>query len=216
MIRSYQNDDEAAVFTIAADTAFFGDPVEEYMEDRQLFCDLVYRYYTTFEAGTSWVVEDDAGVAGFLMGCLDTRQLRQRWLRSILPAVLSRLVRARYLVGPRTRRHFMATVRSTVRYGRPGADLACYPSHLHMNLLPRTRGQGYGTRLLQTYLDQIEQLGVSGVHLNTTDYNVAACRLYEKMGFEVLDSRPTTAWDGLVAEKIENRCYGLRFAGNPS
>lgn len=208
-IRPYQDADQAGVFAVAADTAFFGEPVEAYMEDRKLFGDLVYRYYTAFESELGTVVEDDARIVGFLLGCSDTRLLRRRWLRAILPGVIGRLLLGRYRIGRRTWRSWTATARSTLRYGRPRLDLDRYPAHLHINLLADTRGHGLGRRLLERYLDQLRALGVPGVHLNTTDRNVAACGLYEKAGFALLEARPTTAWEGFLSGPVANRCYGL-------
>jgi hypothetical protein len=37
-IRRYERRDCAAVYRLAADTAFFGDPVEAFLDDRALFC----------------------------------------------------------------------------------------------------------------------------------------------------------------------------------
>lgn len=36
-IRPFQQTDRDALLKIAADTAFFGDPVEHFMEDRRIF-----------------------------------------------------------------------------------------------------------------------------------------------------------------------------------
>ena len=71
------------------------------------------------------------------------------------------------------------------------------------------RGQGIGQCLIEHYLDQLRGLDVPGVHLHTTSHNKAACRLYEKVGFQLLDARPTRAWRHLVDVPVENRCYGL-------
>ena len=38
-IKPYQQSDRDDVFCIAADTAFFGEPVEAFLDDRRLFCD---------------------------------------------------------------------------------------------------------------------------------------------------------------------------------
>lgn len=38
-IRPYYPNDRDALFRIAGDTAFFGNPIEAYMEDRRLFLD---------------------------------------------------------------------------------------------------------------------------------------------------------------------------------
>jgi hypothetical protein len=49
LIRPYQPKDRESVFRIAADTAFFGAPIEAYMEDRNVFLDAFYAYYTDLE-----------------------------------------------------------------------------------------------------------------------------------------------------------------------
>lgn len=74
------------------------------------------------------------------------------------------------------------------------------------------RGQGLGQKLMEAYLNQIEQLRIPGVFLGTTNLNEEACRLYEKMGFELLDRRKTQVWRYLIGSSVENRCYGLRLA----
>ena len=38
-VRRYKPQDREDIFRIAADTAFFGEPVETLLEDRRVFCD---------------------------------------------------------------------------------------------------------------------------------------------------------------------------------
>ncbi len=47
LVRPFEVADSEAVLRIAADTAFFGEAVEAFFEDRNLFLDMTYRYYTT-------------------------------------------------------------------------------------------------------------------------------------------------------------------------
>jgi RimJ/RimL family protein N-acetyltransferase len=58
-------------------------------------------------------------------------------------------------------------------------------------------------------LNQLLALGLPGVHLNTTSQNVAACQLYERMGFRLLDTRPTRLCRRFFDYPVENRLYGL-------
>ena len=48
------------------------------------------------------------------------------------------------------------------------------------------------------YLNQLRKLDVPGVFLGTTNLNEAACRLDEKTGFKLLDTRQTRVWSCLV------------------
>ncbi len=210
-VRQYNQADRAAVHRIAADTAFFGEPVEAFLADRQLFVDLFYAYYTDMEARSGWVACVGPQVVGFLMGCVDTRAHSRKWVRNYLPLILSRLLRRHYRLGKLTRRYAIALARAGLRGEFPHADLTMYPAHFHLNMEARWRGQGGGRCLIEAYLNQLRQLQVPGVHLNTTSLNEAACQLYVRLGFHLLDARPTRMWAGWIDRPVENRCYGLRL-----
>ncbi len=214
-IRPYRPSDREMVFRIAADTAFFGEPVEAFLDDRRLFCDAFYAYYTEFEQQHSFVAcAGQAGkeqVVGFLMGSLDTARRDRLYVRNILPHILWRAIRGHYRLGKRTVRYGLALLMGALRDSYPPADLALYPAHLHVNLQEAWRGHGLGRRLVECYLKHLRALRVPGVHLHTTNLNLAACRLYERLGFRLLDARPTLAWKWLVDGPVENDLYGLRL-----
>ncbi len=215
-IRPYTVADREAVFRISAETAFFGAPVEAFLEDRRLFCEAFSRYYTDYEAENGLIAEvrhDDGGweTVGFLLGSLDTRRQERQWLRWILPSTLGRALRGSYRLGRRTWRYAWRLAAGYLRGETPGCDLDLYPAHFHINLLEGWRGLGLGRGLIETYLARLRALGIRGVHLHTTSLNVAACQLYENLGFELLGSRATSTWRGYVNQPVENRCYGLRL-----
>jgi ribosomal protein S18 acetylase RimI-like enzyme len=211
VIRSYQAPDRPAVLRIAADTAFFGEPVENFLEDRRLFCDLFYRYYTDFESSNGFVACVGNEIAGFILGSLDTHRQQSRSWRLLLPGVIRCLLQRRYTLGPRTWRYGLGLLKSTVRGEFPHCDLSQYPAHLHINIDPLWRSQGFGRRLMEAYLARLQTLDVPGVHLHTTNLNAAACSLYERLGFILLDARRTSIWGYTVSRMVENRCYGLKL-----
>ena len=90
-------------------------------------------------------------------------------------------------------------------------DLNIYPAHLHINVDSAWRGNRLGQQLMEAYLQQLRDLGVKGVYLDTTSLNEAACRLYEKMGFRMLEARPDRFWAKWFGHPVENRCYGLKL-----
>jgi len=208
-VRLYQSSDRESVFRIAADTAFFGDPVEKFLDDRRLFCDAFCASYIDLEAEQCWIATAGDEVVGFLLGCTDTRTHDRRWRRQYLLKLLQRAVSGFYRIGERTWRYALELAGAYLRKEIPIVNLRTYPAHLHINLDARWRGYGLDSRLIGAYLDQLRQLKVPGVHLMTTSKNGIACHLYEKMGFYLLDSRSTHIWKGIVAERVENRCYGL-------
>jgi ribosomal protein S18 acetylase RimI-like enzyme len=214
LIRPYRASDRTAVFRIAADTAFFGEPVEAFLEDRDLFCDAFYRYYTDLEPEHGWVACVEETVVGFLMGCTDTLRQGRRLAWQILPETLGQILRGRYRIGPLTRRYLLRAGLSALRGEVFQADLKTYPAHLHVNLEASWRGHGLGRRLIETYLDQLRGLAICGVHLHTANLNTAACRLYEQLGFRVIDTRPTRRLAYRLAQPLQNLCYAQRLAPN--
>lgn len=210
-IRPYQSRDRQAVLEIAADTAFFGDPVEVFLEDRNLFCDFFYRYYADLEPEHGWVASSGGSVVGFLMGSMDTRKQQRGILYRILPSSLLRLLRGKYRIGPKSRRFASRWMIAALQREKINPDLGVYPAHLHVNVTAAWRGRGLGRRLIEAYLSQLRGSGVRGVHLNTTDRNVGACALYERMGFQLLDSHATPLWVDYVDQPVQNRCYGLKL-----
>jgi len=208
IVRPYQPADRAAVHRIAGDTGFFGEPVEALLDDRRIFSDYFYAYYTDVEPEHAWIACADGEVVGFLAGCVDTKR-QQLWLSFSAGRTIRHILRGRYRLGRRTYRYLAAYLLCALRGGAPQADLELYPAHLHLNLDAGWRGLGLGRRLLEAYLVQLRALGVAGVHLETTNRNVVACRLYEKIGFRLLGTHTTRLWAHLVREPVEDRCYGL-------
>jgi ribosomal protein S18 acetylase RimI-like enzyme len=211
VIRPYKAQDRQAVLRIAADTAFFGAPVENFLEDRRLFCDLFYRYYTDFDSSNGFVACASEDVVGFIVGSLDTRRQQARLWRLLLPGVIQGLLRRRYTFGPMTWRYGFGLLKSALRREFSHCDLSQYPAHLHINVDARWRGKGVGRRLMEAYLSHLQALGVPGVHLHTTNLNTAACSLYVSMGFVLLDNRRTSIWGYTMSRLVENRCYGLKL-----
>lgn len=210
-IRVYQGGDQDAVHRIAADTAFFGQPIENHIDDRRLFIDLFYRYYTEYEGETCWVACAEEDVIGFLTGCANTRRKYGLMQRRIVPAVLRNWVSGGYKVGRKTVRHALRLMWSALSGKVPHVDIDAYPAHLHINIKEGWRGHRIGTRLMKTYFQQLRDLNTAGVHLFTTERNLAACRLYERLGMKILDSRITQLWEPFLGESIENRVYGLQL-----
>ena len=211
LITLYKPEYRSAVFRIAADTAYFGHPVEAYLEDRRLFCDFFYRYYTDYEMEHSWVAITGQEVIGFLMGCTDTAAWQRQWLRKILPSTLGWVLRGRYRLGRRTWQYAAGLVKAAINQEFVHCSLEEYPAHLHVNIAEKGRGLGIGRKLMDTYLGHLRQLEIPGVHLHTTSLNEAACRLYDRLGFELLDSRRTGLWQSFLEQEVENRCYGIKL-----
>jgi ribosomal protein S18 acetylase RimI-like enzyme len=210
-IRLYQAPDQESVYKIAADTAFFGEPVEAFLDDRQLFCDMFIRHYLTDNEKYAWVADDGAQVAGYLLGSTQNVIYSSHWWKNILFNVLPAGFKGNYHIGRRTIHYATGMLAGYLKGEEPPVSLADYPAHLHINVRKEYRGAGLGAQLINAYLSQLRAEGVKGVYLHTTSYNQAACHLYEKLGFDLLSNRPNRYWSQWFGFSVDNRSYGLKL-----
>jgi GNAT superfamily N-acetyltransferase len=211
VIRKYVIGDRNAVKAIAGDTAFFGEPVEALMDDRELFFDAFYAFFFDHETTTCWVAEHNGTVVGFLAGSVDANR-QQKWsMFHIYPQIAKGIILRKYHVGWKTFKYVVGLVGQALRGELPLTDTKLFPAHLHINVASTSRGLGIGRQLLEAYHQQLRTLGVIGVHLHTTDQNISACILYEKMGYQLQDKKQTKNWIQLLGKIVENRCYAMKF-----
>src|SRR5947207_13383081 len=68
IIRSYRPSDRAAVRRLCCRTGFLGEPIDPVYEDHELFADFLTTYYTDKEPESSFVLEVDGEIRGYLLG----------------------------------------------------------------------------------------------------------------------------------------------------
>jgi ribosomal protein S18 acetylase RimI-like enzyme len=74
-------------------------------------------------------------------------------------------------------------------------EVADYPAHLHIDLLPEWQGRGYGRALMESFLRALHERGVAAVHLSMVSANTPARAFYDRLGFHELavpDPGPVT------------------------
>lgn len=208
----YQPRHRDAVRRIYAETAFFGDPVETYFDDRTLFADLGIETYLEHYSHYACVAESAGNVVGYIIGCPSgDREIRRRNLAR-LPRILARVVAGRYRVGRKTLVYVRDQILAAARGELLEIRSELYPANLHINLLPSHRGRGLGAGLLRSYLARLSAEGVPGVHAVTTTKNAAAVRLYKRFGFAVIAETTTTAWRRYIGGPVRLIAFGLRFS----
>ena len=65
----------------------------------------------------------------------------------------------------------------------PDELVSRYPSHLHIDLVPRLQSGGHGRRLISTLADALRRRGSRGVYLAVRPTNVRAIGFYRHVGF---------------------------------
>ena len=181
VIRPYRPTDRDAIYDVCLRTADAGhDATLLYQHDPELPGDVYAGPYAVLEPDFTFVVDDGERAMGYVLGTPDTityvTKFRERWLP---------------LVGPKhpapdhepagLPEHSAWQLHPPEAMIRP--DLAAYPAHLHIDLLPEYQGHGYGRRLINTILTAFREAGVDRVHLGAMATNTNALAFYDRLGF---------------------------------
>jgi ribosomal protein S18 acetylase RimI-like enzyme len=184
-LRPYRPEDLGALYDICLKTGDTGEDATHLYDDPKLLGHLYAAPYATREPDLTFVLEDSAGVCGYILGAFDSEAF-YGWLgREWFPGLREQYPypdgdAKDWTRDARIIRQFYETITpdETV-VGR-------YPSHLHIDLLPRAQGSGNGRALMETFLAALTAKGSPGVHLGTSPQNRRAERFYTKMGFSEL------------------------------
>lgn len=133
--------------------------------------------YPTADPTLTFVVGDGDGVAGYLVGAADTVAFAAWADEHWWPAL-----RERHPLGPDDG---SADHRLLTGIHRPPPDEPPpgHPAHLHIDLLPRAQGQGWGRRLIETFAAALAKRGVPGLFLRVDPRNTGARAFYARLGF---------------------------------
>jgi ribosomal protein S18 acetylase RimI-like enzyme len=188
-IRPYKPTDDPALRAICFETALYGQPIKPLLDDPELISDLWLRYYLRFEPEHCWVAEVEDLMAGYLTGCHDTGSFRRIFVRSILPGLVARFLRKGHWRKPWFRRlAWQAITQGWQRLGYRAHLLADYPAHCHLNLAPGDRHRGIGSQLLETFLTNLREHKVRGIHVATATPEGKA--FFLRHGFQFLSEEP--------------------------
>lgn len=171
--------DLPALYRICLLTGRAGDDASADHDDPDLLGHLWVGPQAVADPALCEVVEDDAGLAGYLVGVGSTSGFEAWCEQEWWPAL-----RERYPLGQARRASDEALVQSIHRPDVTPAGIAeAFPAHLHINLLPRAQGQGIGRMLIERLIDRLERRGIGGVHLGVDADNARAIAFYRHLGF---------------------------------
>jgi ribosomal protein S18 acetylase RimI-like enzyme len=138
--------------------------------------------YLKFAPELALILEDDQGVCGYALAVLDSRAFFDRYEREWRPQLCHRFP------PPSGDSESWSRLESVYDlYHHP--DYYCpepyqqYPSHLHIDLLPRAQGQGHGRRMIEQLLERLRSRETPGVHLGMSVTNHDAYGFYVALGF---------------------------------
>jgi ribosomal protein S18 acetylase RimI-like enzyme len=178
-IRRAEPGDADALYEICLRTADAGVDATALYSDRRLPGFIWAAAYGTLEPDFSFVLTDGDRVLGYVLATPDTAAFEDRLRREWWPKIRAELVGFK----PVTSHDEMALSRINTPERRDPAQLAEYPAHLHINILPEAQSGGWGRRMIETELDALRRAGVKAVQLGVAPTNDRAKGFYEHLGF---------------------------------
>lgn len=197
-LRGYEPRDLDALYEICLLTGAAGQDASGKHSDRKAVGHIYSAPYGVLEPAQAIVAEDEHGVAGYIVGTFDTAAFEDRLEREWWPDL-----RRHYAGIPSDRlteadRHRVGSIQNPS--SNPADIVALYPAHVHMNLLPRLRGQRVGTALLQRWIGQARASGVKGIHLGASASNAGGIAFWQHGGFVPIRTDGATIWFGMPLE----------------
>jgi ribosomal protein S18 acetylase RimI-like enzyme len=181
-IRPYQPADLDDVYRVCLLTADSGQDATALVRDPSLPGHVWAGPYVTLEPSLAFVVEDGAGVGGYVLGALDSWAFERRLQRDWWPPLRvshPELDAGDYL-SPLERWAIHDIHHS---WAADDELLRKFPSHLHIDLLPRLQGRGIGTQLMERMIASLRARGSHGLHMFVSQANHRAAGFYRHLGF---------------------------------
>ena len=198
-IRSYRETDRNAIRRLCCDTGFLGAPIDPVYEDRQLFADFLTTYYTDWEPESSFVIEIDGEIRGYLLGSRKPlrNQLYSFWQNVSL--FLKALARSfRYNAASR---RFVLWILMNGWREVPAAPRRV--PHFHINLLPDARKMSTTRALISAYLSYLYRCGEKRVYGQIVTFESRRGeQMFERYGFRVLNRAEITKYKAFYPQSV--------------
>jgi ribosomal protein S18 acetylase RimI-like enzyme len=185
-IRLAHPDDQAGAYHVCMKTGNFGQDGEPfYREDPDALGRIFVGPYLAFEPELSLILEDKDGVCGYALGAFDSRNFYHRYETEWRPKLCAQFPAPTGDPATRSRVQNVHSWYHHPDYFTP-EPYERYPSHLHIDLLERAQGRGFGRKMLEQVMDKLRERGSPGAHLGVSMLNAPAFGFYEKLGFREL------------------------------
>jgi ribosomal protein S18 acetylase RimI-like enzyme len=179
-IRPYRPSDRDAVADICVRTADNGGDSRSLYPDLDLMPSLFALPYAELEPDYAFVLTDADHPVGYVLGAADTPTFAKRFRTEWLPRVADRYPPP---TEPPTNptELMISLLHNPERLVIP--EVAAYPAHLHIDLLPPYQRSGHGRALMTTLMTALAKAGVPALHLTMLTSNTPARAFYDRLDF---------------------------------
>jgi hypothetical protein len=198
-IRSYRRNDRDAVRRLCCQTGFLGTPIDPVYEDRQLFADFLTTYYTDWEPESSFVIEIDGEIRGYLLG--SRKPLRNQLYSFWQNVSLFLKALTRYFRYTAASRRFVRWILMNGWREVPAAPRRV--PHFHINLLPEARKMSTTRALMSAYLSYLYRCGEKRVYGQIVTFESRRGeQMFERYGFKVLNRAEITKYKAFYPQSV--------------
>ncbi|MGB3810686.1 MAG: GNAT family N-acetyltransferase [Parvibaculum sp.] len=198
-IRGVRPDDLDALYHISLKTGESGQDATHLYEDPKLVGHIYVAPYAELAPEAALVVEDGEGVGAYIVGAVDTRAFDAKLEAEWWPKLRQAYADPSDIPHDEWSADQLRSYLIHHPHRTPSRIVDPYPSHLHINLLPRLQGRDFGRKLIDRWLRVMCDLGSRGVHLGVSTTNTRAIKFYEAYGFRLLErvEARNTIWYGI-------------------
>lgn len=186
IIRPAKPGDEPGAYRVCLKTGDYGKNGEPfYRDDPDALARVFVGPYLVFEPELALILQDGQGICGYALAALDSQRFYDRFEREWRPNLCEQFPAP--ISDPR-----LWTRAQHVHHGYHHPDYFCpepyadYPSHLHIDLLPRAQGRGLGRKMIMELMKLLRGGGSRGVHMGVSVHNPDALGFYRHLGFHEL------------------------------
>ena len=208
-IRKYKPRDEKSVRLINFESGFFGNSLSKLLSRQQEKSNEI-NYYLKRHKDYIHVLVDNKKVVGYVLGNLNpdvsTEQVMFIFLRFINAA--------KSIFFPKKDRDYwfkQLELLIKIIIGHSEEINFKHPknaANVHINILPKYRKNGYGSKLLSTYLKQAKKEGIKTVHADTWQTKKHANKgFWIKNGFKSYSKVKTILWEPWVKDDVYVECF---------
>ena len=217
-IRKYQPSDREVVRQLCCETGFLGKPIDPVFADRELFADFLTGYYTKWEPESSFVLEIDGEVKGYLLG--SRRPFFNQCYSIYQNVCLFFRCMWRYRRYNAASRRFVHWILKNGWREVPAAPRRT--AHFHINLLPEARSVPTTRALMDVYLKYLHERGEKRVYGQMVTFESRRGeKMFERYGFRVMNRAEISKYRALHPEPVflctvvknldeNNQLYGSR------
>jgi ribosomal protein S18 acetylase RimI-like enzyme len=179
-IRAFAPADTDTCYEICLKTADAGGDASALHADPRILGEVWVAPYLVHSPHLAFVVEDEEGVGGYVVGAAHTTEFEEWAEQSWWPPLRGRYPQGTFATGTAD-----ADTLNLIHTPLPMAKEIVdeHPAHLHIDMLPRLQGRGVGRRLLDHLFAGLRAAGADRVHLGVSPLNTNAIGFYERIGF---------------------------------